>query len=454
MKGFVLSILLWFGGILFSQEIKLDLYKTYSSHKSETRKAIFVNENEDVLSGDIDGKLFIWSIDGGDKLELKGHKNEIIEIMTVSGDIVLTADKKGKLIWWNTSIKETENEFSIEGEIFSETDELVFIDTFNHETYYLGTKSGKIIQFYKKTNKLELFLNIGVEITSGGLSHDGKHIVISEGSSVNFINLEGKHVVRSIKTRNGEGVNYFHFNPKESEFAMWSASGSIELANPSVGVYQRKSDAGSGVDGKLCFSPDGKFMVTGNSFNTFRVWQKEGMSILIEMRKHKGRVVNFEFSNNGEYLLTCSEDKTVRVWETSLSEGVEELEDSEFSFEYKEDEMISVDERTVEIVQEVVFQQENLTIQIKDNRYVDGDVSTLLLNEKIILEDYTLTSELEEVSCKLDKGKTYVFTLYATDMGKNPPNNAEIIVSDGISSYKIQLSSSLKACQSIKITIK
>ena len=454
MKGFVLSILLSFGGILFSQGIKLDLYKTYSSHKSETRKAIFVNENEEVLSGDIDGKLFIWSIEGGEKLELKGHKNAIVEILNVSGDIVLSADRKGKLIWWNTSIKEAEKELNIEGELFSETDELVFIDTFNDDAYYLGTKSGKIIQLDKNTGKLELFLNIGVEISHGGLSHDGKHLVISEGSSVNFINLERKHVVRSIKTRNGEGVNFFAFNPKESEFAMWSASGSVELANPSVGVYQRKSDAGSGVDGKLCFSPDGKFMVTGNSLNTFKVWQKDGMAMLIEMRKHKGRVVNFEFSNNGEYLLTCSEDKTVRVWKTTLSEGIDKLENSGFSFEYKEKEMISVDERSVEVVQEVVFQQENLSIQIKDNRYVDGDVSTLLLNEKIILEEYTLTSELEEVSCKLEKGKTYVFTLYAVDMGKNPPNNAEIIISDGISTYKVQLSSSLKACQSIKIIIK
>jgi hypothetical protein len=76
------------------------------------------------------------------------------------------------------------------------------------------------------------------------------------------------------------------------------------------------------------------------------------------------------------------------------------------------------------------------TIEIWDAGVVDGDVVTILLNGKEILTDYTLTGTKKLITVPLSE-KVNTITLVAGDEGNNPPNTANLVLTDGDEQHKI-----------------
>ena len=63
------------------------------------------------------------------------------------------------------------------------------------------------------------------------------------------------------------------------------------------------------------FSPDGKYIVTPSDDGTARLWDLSGK--LIAILKHDSGLNSAKFSPNGKYILTASDDNTARLWDLS-----------------------------------------------------------------------------------------------------------------------------------------
>jgi len=66
------------------------------------------------------------------------------------------------------------------------------------------------------------------------------------------------------------------------------------------------------IDG-ICFSPNGKMIVTANWDKTVKVWGIDG-SLLKTFKGHTDRVNTVAFSSDGSLIASGSKDKTVKVW--------------------------------------------------------------------------------------------------------------------------------------------
>jgi len=71
----------------------------------------------------------------------------------------------------------------------------------------------------------------------------------------------------------------------------------------------------------VCFSPDGRYVLTGSDDNTACLWDRETGK---EVRKFEGHSV--AFSPDGRYVLTGSFDKTARLWDAKTGQEVRRFE--------------------------------------------------------------------------------------------------------------------------------
>jgi hypothetical protein len=76
-------------------------------------------------------------------------------------------------------------------------------------------------------------------------------------------------------------------------------------------------------------------------------------------------------------------------------------------------------------------------IDVWDGGHIDGDVVTLLYNDSTILDHYTLTSFKRQLQVPLSKDKTDVLTIVAENEGSEPPNTANLTLTDGDIKYNI-----------------
>jgi len=91
-----------------------------------------------------------------------------------------------------------------------------------------------------------------------------------------------------------------------------------------------------------------------------------------------------------------------------------------------------------------------LLIKVWDDGQVDEDTISLLVNNRLILENHKLDKEKYELTIQLTKTHNYI-ELKAENLGNIPPNTAAISISDGKSERKIELSSTYEVNDAVEV---
>ena len=113
----------------------------------------------------------------------------------------------------------------------------------------------------------------------------------------------------------------------------------------------------------------------------------------------------------------------------------------------------SVNGREVKIRKALHFNSNEITFTVWDNQSFDGDIISLFLNEKCVLDNYLLTKEKHSFTIQLEDAEKQQLTLYAHNVGKIPPNTVSLLVSDGTTKKRMTLSSYLTSCSAVDIVI-
>jgi WD40 repeat protein len=77
----------------------------------------------------------------------------------------------------------------------------------------------------------------------------------------------------------------------------------------------------------VCFSPDGRQVLTGSSDNTARLWDAATGRQLRRFEGHTDWVRSVCFSPDGRQVLTGSVDKTARLWDAATGQELRGLKD-------------------------------------------------------------------------------------------------------------------------------
>ena len=69
----------------------------------------------------------------------------------------------------------------------------------------------------------------------------------------------------------------------------------------------------------VCFSPDGKRILTSSADNTAKIWDAQSGLLLVEFRDENSQVISASYSPDGEKVLTAG-DSTARIWDAVSGE--------------------------------------------------------------------------------------------------------------------------------------
>lgn len=77
------------------------------------------------------------------------------------------------------------------------------------------------------------------------------------------------------------------------------------------------------------FSPDGQSIVSGGHDKRLMLWRVYGQEPenYMMLEGHSNAVTEVHWTKDGEKLISCSVDKTVRAWDAMTGEQVSEIDD-------------------------------------------------------------------------------------------------------------------------------
>lgn len=109
-------------------------------------------------------------------------------------------------------------------------------------------------------------------------------------------------------------------------------------------------------------------------------------------------------------------------------------------------------EREVVLSEAVEVRSTHLMISVWDNQDIDGDSVSVFFNGRRVLEKFALSKQPGIFEVNLSNGAN-VLTLFAHNLGVNPPNTAAIAIDDGTARQTRVLSSNLHKCGAIELLL-
>lgn len=110
--------------------------------------------------------------------------------------------------------------------------------------------------------------------------------------------------------------------------------------------------------------------------------------------------------------------------------------------------------RSTEVQRTIYLDSNAIRIDLYDNGTIDGDVATLLLDGKPIIENKLLGTRAATISLILPRlPAEHVLELFAVTLGSIPPNSAMVVLTCNRKRFEINLSSTLTVNGSVKLVV-
>jgi WD40 repeat protein len=192
-----------------------------------------------------------------------------------------------------------------------------------------GSSKGEILVWDVESREVITTPNSTSAVYSLAFSPDGRQIVAGQGSSpyVSRWDAQTGALLTSF-----QGQTSVVFSISFSPNGRWIASGSVDNKTRICDVQQGGSlihtmEAHKSCIRAVAFSSDGSRLASGSFDTTIRLWDPEtGKCLTGRLEGHSGYVLSVAFSPDGKWLASGSQDRTVRIWD--IETGSRELSSS------------------------------------------------------------------------------------------------------------------------------
>lgn len=274
-----------------------------------------------------DNVIRIW--DTGLSNVLLGHSNGInTAVFSPDGNYILSASLDSTIRIWDLTTKETLHVMRNGGDYSS----VAFYHP-NGDSIVSGTRDNYICVWIPKDNGsysvIQCPTHNGI-VWDVHFSPDGKRILsTANDSSVVVIDSSLKNDYYQIKF-DVECVLCGAFRPDGKQFVV-SIMGWILVYNTEtcekINSFPVHRTSVTGVTqsfsvNNICYSSNGKYILTSSSDKTAAVWNVETGDCVMSLKGHAESVLSANYSPDDKYIVTASADKTIKIWESETGEDI------------------------------------------------------------------------------------------------------------------------------------
>lgn len=170
----------------------------------------------------------------------------------------------------------------------------------------------------------------------------------------------------------------------------------------------------------------------------------------------------FSISFSGTAKLPCEEEKPIAKAEKKQEKKqdkkvVKENPQPPVIASTEKKEIVSekpkeINGRELELSETVKVKARTLKVKIWDSQIEDGDIISIYIGDKKVLDHYNLKTAPKEFEFELPAGANEHFlTVYSDDFGRSEPNTAALLINDGSKEYRIDMVSGRKKQDTLKI---
>lgn len=295
------------------------LLRTFEGH-TETVTAVDFNEEESrIVSCSGNGEMKVWNLDGSLVTEHQLHLSDRFSTVQVdlspSGRYVVSAGNGFYSIWdceqhelvdsssfgfsWNYSAN------------FHPEKDLVAITLYNQAIFYNLT-----------TNQCDtLYLNQNNSVTDIDFGPFGDWLTFkSDKNTLSLYNLENQ-ILNKFETQTVL-LQHASLGPTKSTFCSTSYMGESYIWDLSTGKALNTIP----LVWQLQYDSKEKFLLTGGGKFHPILFNLEEHKVLHQLNDHESVVNHVSFSPSGDNILTSSQDKSVKVWNSKSTEVITTLE--------------------------------------------------------------------------------------------------------------------------------
>jgi WD40 repeat protein len=167
---------------------------------------------------------------------------------------------------------------------------------------------------YAAGNIINLLCQFGVDLTGWDFSDLTVWNAYLRGVALHRVNFTGADLARSVFTETFSQILTVAFSPDGKWLATGDVNHEIRLWQVSDGKQLLSCRVDEGWVWSVAFSPDGRFLAS-TANRTVKLWDVQTGVCVQTFEGYTDRVFSVAFSPDGRLLATGSEDHLVRVWE-------------------------------------------------------------------------------------------------------------------------------------------
>lgn len=497
MKKTSVFLLLLFWGCLAVNAQRFDDFKAFSSGKGAITAVTYNPDGKSFASGNSQGMILIRDATTGDILHILrdgGHTAEITHLdFHPEGRYLLTTARDGFLKVWDLTQDKVIYELNAKANGGNPGNyyKFAFYSPDGNVVLFGGT-DGNITATRPllPNSKPGLILNNnGQSFTCADYSQTGNNLVAGSMKSIKIIDFFSKKVIQTINACTDEVIDV-KYTPDNTRIGSLCKDGTFTLWNANTGSMIKSWKVTlPGPDTQIDFSPDGLYLVTGDTKNHVKVWNMASMDINSDLSGHQAAVRCVNFAPNSKFIITGGNDDQIKMWQWRKVIETEqvptppqttfkspEIKDSSFSVKIdnrdKNVEPIpmqkqvpdleklkltyttrnipdSLGDRKVVSGKRVIVDNEQIELWVWDEEYEDGDTISIYFNDQWIIKEYPLTQKKRKIQVTINRNADNYLVMYAHNEGSRPPNTAALTIVDGKRHNKVALSSNMRKCEAI-----